>query len=190
MKRIGIFGGTFDPPHQGHLIIAEQVCEAMKLDEIWFIPSYLPPHKQKAAVSSDERLEMVTKAIQENKRFHSLDLELIRQGKSYTFDTMEQLTEDYPDDKFYFIIGGDMVDSLQDWYRIEELKNLITFVGVRREGSKRDTTKDVVMIDVPRIDISSTLIRERLKKGFTVRYLIPEAVHHFIKENSLYALKS
>ncbi|WP_163526419.1 nicotinate-nucleotide adenylyltransferase [Halobacillus ihumii] len=189
MKRIGIFGGTFDPPHQGHLIIAEQVCEAMKLDEIWFVPSYLPPHKKKAAVSSDERLDMVKKAIQGNERFYCLDLEMTRQGKSYTFDTMEQLTEDYPDDKFYFIIGGDMVDSLQDWHRIEELKKLVTFVGVQREGSGGRAAKDVVMIDVPRFDLSSSLIRERLTQGLTVRYLIPEAVHHYIKENSLYALK-
>ncbi|UOR12246.1 nicotinate-nucleotide adenylyltransferase [Halobacillus amylolyticus] len=189
MKRVGIFGGTFDPPHQGHLIMAEHVREAMDLDEVWFIPSHLPPHKKDAAVSPQERMEMVKVAVRGNDRFQCCDLELKRQGTSYTIDTIKELKMAHPDHRFYFIIGGDMVKHLSEWYKINELKALVTFVGVQRQDFEGQAADGVVMIDIPRIDISSSLIRDRLRQDLTVRYLLPETVHHYIKENTLYATK-
>ncbi|UOQ93804.1 nicotinate-nucleotide adenylyltransferase [Halobacillus shinanisalinarum] len=189
MKRVGILGGTFDPPHQGHLIMADHVCEALDLDEVWFIPSHLPPHKKDATVPAHERMKMVTEAVKGNDQFHSCDLELKRQGTSYTVDTMKDLKIRYPDHRFYFIIGGDMVNNLSEWYKIEELRSLVTFAGVQRQGFEGQKAEGVVMIELPRIDISSSLIRDRLRKNLTVRYLLPDTVHNYIKENGLYATK-
>src|SRR5699024_3722169 len=121
MRRIGILGGTFDPPHIGHLIIAEEVRAAQNLDEVWFIPSYEPPHKHRAFVDSADRVEMVKRAIAGNPYFSINTIEVNRLGKSYTFDTMKLLKEENPDASFYFIIGADMVEYLPHWKYIDKL---------------------------------------------------------------------
>lgn len=186
MRRIGILGGTFDPPHLGHLIIAEEVRIAQGLEEIWFIPSQDPPHKQKAHASAEDRVEMVQRAIEGNHCFKLNSIEVNRQGKSYTLDTMKILKDEYPDDSFYFIIGADMVEYLPNWYRIDELIKLTSFIGVRRLGSQLNATYPVDVVDIPYIEISSTLIRERLHKRASVKYFLPEAVIRYIKEKRLY----
>ncbi|UOQ46318.1 nicotinate-nucleotide adenylyltransferase [Halobacillus salinarum] len=186
MKRIGILGGTFDPPHLGHMIMAEASREQMKLDEVWFIPSHLPPHKQAAEVGALDRLKMVKQAVKSNQRFYVNDLELNREGKSYTIDTIQQLRLENPETEFYFIIGGDMVEYLPNWHRIDELVKLVQFVGVKRPGFEWDHQYDVHEVDIPLIEISSSEIRLRLAEQKTIRYLVPETVYEYIKEHRLY----
>ncbi|GAB3050641.1 nicotinate-nucleotide adenylyltransferase [Virgibacillus ainsalahensis] len=186
MRSVGILGGTFDPPHTGHLIIAEETRLALELDEIWFIPSYTPPHKDKAKSSAKDRMNMLKKAIDGNPSFKMNTIEIERLGKSYTFDTMSALVNDHPDIDFRFIIGADMVEYLPHWDRIDKLTNLVQFVGVKRKGHQLDSPYPVTEVEVPVIDISSTFIRERLADRTSVNYLIPDKVNAYIKENHLY----
>ncbi|MEW9675831.1 nicotinate-nucleotide adenylyltransferase [Lentibacillus sp. L22] len=186
MKRVGILGGTFDPPHLGHLLIAEEVKNQLGLTEIWFIPSYEPPHKQKARSSAKDRMQMLKRAIASNHQFKLNTVEIDRLGKSYTFDTMKMLHDTYPDIEFYFIIGADMVEYLPKWHRIDELLNIVKFVGVKRSGYKLDTEYPVLIVDIPMIDVSSTLIRERIKANQSIKYLLPEVVESYIKGKRLY----
>ena len=135
MRKIGIIGGTFDPPHYGHLLIANEVYHALNLEEVWFLPNQIPPHKQGRNITSVEsRLHMLELATEAEEHFSICLEELSRKGPSYTYDTMLQLTKKYPDVQFHFIIGGDMVEYLPKWYNIEALLNLVTFVGVARHG--------------------------------------------------------
>lgn len=190
MGKVGILGGTFDPPHIGHLIMAEEVRVALQLDEIWFIPSYEPPHKQKAHSSRNDRLYMLEKSIQDNEYFHINSIELKRKGKSYTIDTVKALNKQYPNDKFYFIIGADMVEYLPNWKNIDELMGLITFVGVTRPGYKLKTSYPVKMIDIPMIHLSSTEIRDRVANGKSIKYLVQHPVEQFIEGKGLYEYRS
>lgn len=187
MRKIGILGGTFNPPHIGHLIIANEVLHALKLEEIWFMPNQEPPHKQKAGnASNEQRLEMLKLLITGHPKFYIEPLEMEREGPSYTYETMKILTERYRDDDFYFIIGGDMIEYLPKWHQIDELMELVTFVGVNRPDFVSDTEYDIFLIETPTIDLSSTLIRERVAEEGTIRYLVPDSVREFIEENGLY----
>ncbi|MFG6148449.1 nicotinate-nucleotide adenylyltransferase [Halobacillus sp. B23F22_1] len=188
--KIGLLGGTFDPPHLGHLIMAEHVLEVMHLDEVWFVPSHVPPHKQKSSLMAEDRLRMVERAIEGNPQFSLSTVELEREGKSYTIDTIKQLQSQYPGNNFCFIIGGDMVQHLDRWHRIDELKKLVQFVGVGREGYQLASSRDVKLVDIPRIDISSSMIRKRLAQGKSIRYLVTHEVYEYIKEHSLYVSDS
>lgn len=186
MKKIGLLGGTFDPPHIGHLTMAEEAYEKLNLDEVWFIPSAEPPHKEQAKVSAVDRLLMLKVALEPVNYFKINTIELERQGKSYTYDTIQALKEQYPTYQFYFIIGADMVEYLPNWYKIDQLIELVQFVGVKRSDYQLDTSYPVIILDTPGLDISSTMIRERLKLNRSVRYLIPERVLSLIKEKGLY----
>ncbi len=186
MKSIGILGGTFDPPHLGHLIIAEEVRVALKLDEIWFIPSQEPPHKEKAFIGASHRVEMVKRAISSNPSFKLNTVEISRSGKSYTFETMKQLKKENPDAEFHFIIGADMVEYLPNWNHINDLFDMVKFVGVKRQGYKMNTRYPIIEVDIPLIEISSTNIKERLNNNMPVKYMVPEVVEHYIKEKQLY----
>jgi nicotinate-nucleotide adenylyltransferase len=189
MNRIGILGGTFDPPHMGHLIIAEEVLRALNLDQIWFIPTFEPPHKHDAYVQVDHRIDMLKLAIEGNNEFLLNTIEIDRAGKSYTIDTIIGLKEAHPEAEFYFIIGADMVEYLPNWYKIDELIKLVKFVGVKRNGYSVDSSYPIKKVEIPMIDISSTLIRERLQAKKSIKYLVPESVYHYIKENGLYESK-
>ncbi|NMA89986.1 MAG: nicotinate-nucleotide adenylyltransferase [Amphibacillus sp.] len=186
MKKIGLLGGTFDPPHIGHLTMAEEAYEKLNLDEVWFIPSAEPPHKEQAKVSAVDRLLMLKVALEPVNYFKINTIELQRQGKSYTYDTIQALKEQYPTYQFYFIIGADMVEYLPNWYKIDQLIELVQFVGVKRPDYQLDTSYPVILLDTPGLDISSTMIRERLKLNRSVKYLIPERVLSLIKEKGLY----
>lgn len=186
MSKIGILGGTFDPPHIGHLIIAEEARLALDLTEVWFIPSNEQPHKTSARTSSLDRFKMVECAIDSNSKFKVNDIELERQGPSYTIDTIRQLNEQHSDKRFYFIIGADMVEYLPHWKSIDELVRLVNFVGVNRPGYSVVTKYPILTINIPDIHLSSTLIRERLMAGQPCRYLIPDCVYTYIKEHKLY----
>ncbi|WHY84791.1 nicotinate-nucleotide adenylyltransferase [Neobacillus novalis] len=187
MKKVGILGGTFDPPHYGHLLIANEVLATLKLDEIWFMPNGEPPHKQKTgSVTNGQRVQMLKLAIQGNSAFKIETIELHREGLSYTVDTMKMMNAEYPDHQFFFIIGADMIEYLPKWHKIDELVKLVQFVGVERPAYSDQTNYPILYVDVPAIDVSSSMIRERLTSGKTVRYLLPDSVIHYIEENQLY----
>ncbi|MEC3605932.1 nicotinate-nucleotide adenylyltransferase [Bacillus glycinifermentans] len=187
MKKIGVFGGTFDPPHNGHLLMANEVLYKMDLDEIWFMPNQIPPHKQENSFSeSHHRVEMLKIAISGKERFKLETIELERNGPSYTFDTIRLLKERYPDNQFYFIIGADMVEYLPKWSNIDKLVGEIQFVGVKRPGFQIDTPYPLVFVDVPEFEVSSSLLRERIKKHQPTDYLLPDEVKVYVKENRLY----
>lgn len=187
MKKIGIVGGTFDPPHQGHLLIANEALHGLSLDEIWFLPNQEPPHKQKSdSVNNEDRLKMLELATRDEPLFKIEKVELERPGPSYTYDTIKILTERHPNVRFYFIIGADMIEYLPKWYKIDELVNLITFVGVNRHNYNTSTEYPIIHIEIPEFQVSSSLIRKRLKEGKTVRYLVPDTVIDYLKEKNLY----
>ena len=186
-KRIGLYGGTFNPIHASHLIVADQVYTALGLDEVWFIPDEVPPHvDSKTAINADLRVEMVEAAIADNPHFRVELAEVERGGVSYTYDTITFLKEKYPIYDFYFIVGADMVADLPTWHRIDELAKLVMFVGVQRPGFIVDSKYSVLWVDSPLLDISSTDIRNRVKSGLSIRYLVPAAVETIIKEHHLY----
>ncbi len=185
MRKIGLLGGTFDPPHIGHLKIAKHVYTQLSLDEIWFIPTYEPPHKLNAIASPKERLDMLKLLIDGYDYFFISTIEYEMKGKSYTIDTIKQFKKDFPTDQFYFIIGGDMVDYLPNWYKIDELMSLIKFVGIKRKGFEINDESNVAIIEMDLIDVSSTQIRKQLKNGESPSGL-PENILNYIRENGLY----
>ncbi|RPF55563.1 nicotinate-nucleotide adenylyltransferase [Aquisalibacillus elongatus] len=185
MKKIGLFGGTFDPPHIGHIKLAETVKQSLSLDEVWYIPTYEPPHKRNAIASPQERLDMLNLLLNDQSKLQLLDIEYQLKGKSYTFNTVSHLKEKYPEIEFYFIIGGDMVDYLPKWYKINELKKLIQFVGVTRKEYEQVEDGDVIMVSMDEIPVSSTLIREQIRRGEHPDGLT-EKVLQYIKEHRLY----
>ncbi|WP_066367941.1 nicotinate-nucleotide adenylyltransferase [Neobacillus fumarioli] len=187
MNKIGILGGTFDPPHNGHLLIANEVLSALKLDKIWFIPNQDPPHKKKScSITNEDRMEMLKRALNGNPVFDIQTIELERTGPSYTIDTIRMIREQYKDHQFYFIIGADMIEYLPKWKQIDELIALVQFVGVKRPSYSCLTEYPILYVDVPAFEVSSSMIRERLKDGKSVKYLMPDAVIEFIKERHLY----
>lgn len=191
MKKVGLFGGTFNPPHIGHLIMANEVYTALGLSEIRFMPNAKAPHKEVSkSASNEQRLHMVELAIQDVPHFVIETYELERGGISYTYDTMKAMCEREPDVAFYFIIGGDMIDSLHTWYRIDDLVELVQFVGVKRPGYEAKTAYNVLMVEAPEIDLSSTFIRNRLQQQNSLRYLLPEAVERYIRKEGLYGASS
>lgn len=197
MRKVGIMGGAFDPIHLGHLLAAEAAREQYALDEVWFMPSHIPPHKSKSGVSGQERLEMVAAAVRSHPDFWTLDIELKRGGVSYTIDTIRELKQLHPDLEFYFIIGADMVNYLPKWEGIEELVTMLRFIGLQRPGSFLELDllpsfiQDAVLLaDMPLVDISSSLIRKRRASGHSVRYMVTEEVYEYIVRSDLYAVHS
>ena len=187
-EKVGILGGTFNPPHMGHLVMADQVKDQLDLDKILFMPTAEPPHSsvEKKTISSDIRVEMVELAIQDNSNFDIELYEVESGGKNYTYDTMKALIELYPAVDFYFIIGGDMVSDLPNWYKIEELVQLVQFVGVKRPGYEVESEYPIIIVDTPLIDISSSSIRKKVAIDCSIRYLVPEAVREYIELEGLY----
>ncbi len=187
-------GGTFDPIHFGHLIAAERAMEDARLNEVWFVPSHTPPHKQKTTgPNAEHRLAMVELAVEGNPCFRAMDDELKRGGTSYTYDTLESFRQTYAGYRFHFIIGADMVQILPQWHRIENIVRHFRFIGLQRPGYELDLAKlppdiraAVSLVPMPEIGISSTDIRTRASSGQSIRYLLPDSVYHYIKENQLY----
>jgi len=192
--KIGIMGGTFDPIHIGHLIIAEHAREMAELDEVWFMPSSLPPHKSNDNVTgASDRLSMVEAATAGNPMFRVCDIELERGGTSYTVETAKALIGRYPEHRFSWIIGADMIAYLPNWHRIDELIQAIGFIGLQRPGYENAASglpealrKSVHMVVAPQLEISSTDIRDRIRDGRSVRYLLQESVLRIIEEKKLY----
>lgn len=190
MKKVGILGGTFNPPHIGHLVMANEVLHALKLDEVRVMPNAIPPHKQlRTDATQQQRVQMLDLFIADTPGLSVELIELERGGRSYTYDTMVALTAREPNTEFYFIIGGDSIDSLHTWYKIDELIQLVQFVGINRPGAAAKSQYPVLMVDAPEIDLSSTILRERLATGGTVNYLIANRVIDFIREEGLYGTR-
>lgn len=199
-KRIGIFGGTFDPIHFGHLIIAEELREVFKLDKVIFIPSGTPSHKDLQKVSNSEhRYNMVRIAIEKNPYFELSRLELDRNGNTYTIDTIRQLKGIYPTEtELFFIIGADVVPELITWKQYEDLFLECEFIAVKRPDLNigkflndidylvSTYSVKINTAEVSLIEISSTSIRERVKTNRSVKYMLPEGVESYIIEKKLY----
>ena len=186
-KQVGILGGNFNPVHNAHLVVADQVSQQLGLDKVLLMPEYEPPHvDKKETIDEGHRLKMLELAIDGIEGLEIETIELERKGISYTYDTMKLLNERDPDTYYYFIIGADMVDYLPKWYRIDELVEMVQFVGVQRPRYKAGTSYPVIWVDVPLMDISSSMVREFIAQGRTPNYMLPKPVLDYIKKEGLY----
>jgi nicotinate-nucleotide adenylyltransferase len=186
--RIGIFGGTFNPIHFGHLVLAEQAYEKLNLDKVIFIPSFCPPHKKDSnIVSAFHRYNMVNLAIQNNPRFEISDIEIKRKGRSYLVDTLKQLRIIYPKAELFFISGSDVSNQISKWKSIGKILSLAKFVLAKRPGYRlKKCDSHISVISITELDISSSMIRRKIKESKSIRYLMPLRVYKYIKEKGLY----
>jgi nicotinate-nucleotide adenylyltransferase len=200
MKKIGILGGTFNPIHIGHLIIAEQCKEQLNLDKIIFIPNGNPPHKSKNIIDKNHRFTMLSLAIEDNKYFDISDIEIKKEEPSYTINTILELKRDN-NNEIFFIMGDDSLFNIKSWYKYKNLIEECNFIVFPRENTldisnynkfisnelNADTSK-FNFISFPLVNISSTLIRNMLEKKNSIKYLVPDKVINYIDSNKLYLL--
>jgi len=193
--KLGIMGGTFNPIHQGHLVAAEFIRDEFKLDEVLFVPSGKPPHKDdNQIVSPEHRWMMAVLATASNEYFSVSSIEIERVGESYTRDTILELKQKYKrKTECYFITGADAIAEISTWHKTEDLPKITKFIAASRPGYKLDTDnidlrfrKCTYLIEIPALTISSTEIRKRIKGGQTIKYLVPEVVEKYIYKNNLY----
>ena len=199
--RIGLFGGTFDPVHHGHLIMAERCREDAKLDAVWFVPSYRPPHKTDRAVTRFEsRVEMLQLAVASQPLFRIEQIEKELPPPSYTVETVAALQAKHPEHAWELIVGGDVLPDLAHWLQPQRLLSLTSLLVVPRPGTPllsadqlavllkmpRDGVRLTTVISPP-IDIASREIRTRVGRGQTIRFMLPRAVEEYIREKKLYA---
>jgi nicotinate-nucleotide adenylyltransferase len=197
MGDIGILGGTFNPPHMGHLVMAQEALDQLDLDRVVLMPVAVPPHKEaRDDPGAAARLELCRLAVARDERFEVSPLEVERGGASFTVDTLRELHDVEPEHDLTFIVGGDMAQSLPAWRDPEAILALARLAVAEREGVRREDIarrleplhdgSRVVFFDMPRIDISSSSIRRRVAEGRPVRYLVPDAVAAAIAEQGLY----
>ncbi len=200
MKRTGILGGTFDPVHNGHLLIGRQAYFEYGLDEVWFMPSHTPAYKSDHNIASPEdRMNMISLAIEPYTYFKLSDFEMRREGNTYTAQTLPLLKEAYPDREFYFIIGADSLYQIETWYHPEEVMRLTRILVSGRECPSEELSleeqaaylkgrygADIDIIHNDMIDISSEEIRERVSEGLSIEELVPEEVREYIYTRGLY----
>lgn len=200
MRRTGLFGGTFNPPHVAHLRLAEKAIEGAGLDRVIIMPAFIPPHKAAPELlNSEERLELCRRTFC-GEKFEISDLELRRKGKSYTVQTLEELKKLYPDDEFFLIIGSDMLLSFKKWFRYEDiLKYASLCVMTREKAVSRKTlfefcknelklsSKDFIILDSDAFELSSTEVRQKAKEGKNLSNMLTEKANEYIKEKSFYS---
>lgn len=199
--RIGIFGGTFDPVHFGHLLLAESCREQLRLDEVWFVPAAIPPHKREQHVTtSAARVEMLKLAIGGNDAFRVSEIELAREGVSYTVDTLTEIRRQQPAAELFLLIGADTLHDLTNWREPQQVCTLALPVAVCRPGSPEPTYEAMATIiaperlkemeahrvEMPPIGISSRDLRRRTAAGLSLRYQTPRAVEKYIETHGLY----
>jgi nicotinate-nucleotide adenylyltransferase len=195
--RLGILGGTFNPPHVGHLVSAQEAWRELALERVLFIPAATPPHKPvESEPGAAHRLAMCRAAVEGDERFAVSDLELRRPGPSYTVDTLAQLRTHAPHDELVLILGGDIAAGLPCWHRPEEVLRLATVAVAKRRGTPRDAVERALatleggervrFFTMPRIGISSTMVRRRVRAGQPIRYLVTEPVRAYIEAHGLY----
>ncbi|MFC1499142.1 nicotinate-nucleotide adenylyltransferase [Verrucomicrobiota bacterium] len=200
--KIGILGGTFNPVHMGHLILAQNAFEQLELSKVLFIPCSAPPHKKSDSLAQTKhRMAMLEAAVEDDLRFETCNIEIKRGGLSYTIDTIRELQQIYSKAEFFFIIGSDTLAELHLWKNVHEVLNLCRFVTFLRPGSDSVRIKPKALhlnppwpkqlLDNVRagklIDISSSNIRYRVAEGMSIRYLVPTAVEIYISEHNLYS---
>lgn len=199
-RRLGIMGGTFDPIHLGHLVAAEEAYHFFDLDKVLFIPAARPPHKNLENVTNiSHRLQMVDLATAANSHFEVLDIETKRQGPSYTVDTIRELSNEYNGTtELFFITGEDAILQIMNWRDPEVLLQFTNFIAVSRYGRPagehdhfmaqlpENVREKVYPLEIPLIGVSSTDIRDRIAKGRSIRYLVPDVVEVYIREKNLY----
>ncbi len=198
-RKIGVMGGTFNPIHVGHLMLAEWAMEAAELDQILFIPAGCPYMKDNLHVlDGDKRLQMTALAIEDHPAFAVSGMEVERKGYTYTCDTMEQLKKEHPEDIFYFIMGADCLYTIENWRDPERIFHACHVIAAARNGSSLTQMEEkcrdlfdkfhskILLLQFPAIEISSTEIRERAASGRSIRYLVPEKVREYIIKNRLY----
>ena len=204
--KIGILGGTFDPIHLGHLIIAEQARDQYGLDQVLLIPSghsYFKDNRAQKVLPALTRLEMTRKAVSDYPPFEVSDIEVLRSGNTYTYETLEELADLHPEAELYFIVGADTVCSMSTWREPARIFAACTVLAAMREDqvdpeSFQQGTKDlenrfharIRTISIPNIGISSTQIRERAGNGKSIHYLVPNALESYIIENGIYKKNS
>lgn len=195
--RVGILGGSFNPPHLGHLVCAQEAYLHLGLHLVMLIPARIPPHKPiDAEPGVEHRLELCRLAVQADDRFTVSELEATRPGPSYTVDTLEQLHRSAPDNELFLIVGGDAAAGLPRWREPERLLSLATPVVAQRRGTARGRVRGALddlrggeraeFFPMPRIGVSSTMVRRRVKAGRPIRYVVPDAVAGYIGEHRLY----
>jgi nicotinate-nucleotide adenylyltransferase len=192
MRRIGIFGGTFDPPHKGHIAIAEQAKKQLGLDCVYFVPAYIPPHKhQHLSISARHRLKMMKLAVSSKKESKVSTIELKRQGISYTVDTLQAFKQRFPKTELVLIIGADNLVQFNSWKSPKTILQLVSLAVYKRKGfslSLKNSTIDFILLKGRMLRISSTEIRNRIEKGFPIRALVPNPIVAYIKRHSLYTI--
>jgi nicotinate-nucleotide adenylyltransferase len=195
--RVGILGGTFNPPHLGHLVCAQEAYRELDLHRVMLIPASIPPHKPvDDEPGAEHRLELCRLAAQDDDRFEVSDLELARAGPSYTVDTLERLTSDIPNSELFLILGGDIAAGLPQWHRVERVLELATPAIAKRRGTPRGAVEEALaslprgdrarFFQMPRMGVSSTMIRRRVAAGQPIRYLVPDRVVRYIERHGLY----
>jgi nicotinate-nucleotide adenylyltransferase len=194
--RLGLFGGTFDPIHLGHLILAEQCRESCGLDRVWLVVAGSPPHKPGGRTAVGHRLEMARIAIAGHPAFAVSDIEATRPGPHYSVETLESIRRDQPGDELFFLIGADSLADLPSWREPERIAQLATIVVVNRPGLEEiDPARlpdfgpgahPLVAVTIPPVGLSSSDLRRRLAEGRSIRYMVPRGVEAYIEAHSLY----
>jgi nicotinate-nucleotide adenylyltransferase len=194
--RLGLYGGTFDPIHLGHLILAEQCRESCNLDRVWFVVAGAPPHKPGGRTAVAHRLEMVRIATAGHPAFAVSDIEATRPGPHYSVETLEVVRHDHPDDDLFFLIGADSLEDLPFWREPERIAQLATIVVVNRPGIKEVGTEGLpdfgpgahrlFSVTIPPVGITASDLRRRLAEGRSVRYMVPRGVEAYIGAQGLY----
>ena len=196
--KVGLFGGTFNPPHLGHLVCGQEACAQLRLDRLVWMPVYSPPHKEVPDDPGvDVRVELCRRAVAGDERFEVSRIEADVPGRSYTVDTLRRLHESRPEDDLTFIMGGDMAHALPTWHEPEAVLSLATLGVAEREGVGRADIVErlaglagadrIQFFDMPRLDISSSDIRRRVAAQRPIRYLVPDGVATYIASEGLYA---
>ena len=195
--RIGILGGTFNPPHLGHLVAAQEAYRELDLDQVMLIPAGIPPHKPvEDEPGAEHRLELCRLAVGDDDRFTVSDLELRRDGPSFTVDTLDVLKSQSPSDDLFLILGGDIAAGLPKWHEPERVLELATVAIAKRRGTAKAAVEQALaqlkggerarFFQMPRIGISSTMVRRRVRAGQPIRYFVPDGVMHYIETHGLY----
>ncbi len=184
--KIGIFGGSFNPPHLGHTALAIEAMEHFKLDKVFFVPTNISPHKENDATDISKRLDMLKLAVSANSRFEIQDCEIKRGGVSYTIDTVRELKSNYPDDEFYLIVGSDLANDFSTWKDYQDLRKQIKIAVACRNNYPLEEKSNFILLEIAQFYISSSQIRQLVKEGHSIRHLVKDSVADYIERHKLY----